>query len=275
LPSRVEPATNRILDLLDAHSTKATFFVLGWVAERHPGLVRRIAEAGHEVACHSYAHQLVYELTPDEFRKDTMRAVDAIGEAVGFRPTLYRAPSFSITNKSLWALEILVECGFQYDSSIFPISHDRYGIKGFKRYSQVLRTPAGPILEVPVATTELFNGSVIPVGGGGYMRLLPYRYMAAGIRRINDKENRPACVYFHPWEIDELQPRMANGLISNLRTYTGIAKMGRKLERLVSDFQFATMSTVYTDAFESLETVVLTPSGIQSESGIAASASAF
>src|SRR5689334_21796803 len=107
-PSRVEPATDRILDLLDTHSTKATFFVLGWVADRHPGLVRRIADAGHEVACHSYAHQLVYELTPDEFRRDTLRAVDAIGDAVGFRPTLYRAPSFSITNKSLWALEILV-----------------------------------------------------------------------------------------------------------------------------------------------------------------------
>ena len=185
------------------------------------------------------------------------RAVNAIGSAVGFRPTLYRAPSFSITNRSLWALEILVECGFQYDSSIFPISHDRYGIPGFNRHAQVLRTPAGPIFEVPVATTELMSATIVPVGGGAYMRILPYRYMAAGIRRVNQKEKSPACIYLHPWEIDVDQPRIAEGFVSQMRTYTGIAGMARKLERLVTDFQFAPMSTVYPSPCDAaLEKVV-------------------
>lgn len=260
LPSRVEASTDHILELLDRRSTRATFFVLGWVAERHPGLIRRIAEAGHEVACHSYAHQLVYSLTPEQFREDTERAVNAIGNAVGLRPTLYRAPSFSITNRSLWALQILVECGFQYDSSIFPISHDRYGIPGFKRHAQVVRTPSGPIFEVPVATTELMSGTIVPVGGGAYMRILPYRYMAAGIRRVNQKEKSPACIYLHPWEIDVDQRRIAEGFVSQVRTYTGIAGMARKLDRLVTDFQFSPMSSVYPNPCESaLETVTLTP----------------
>jgi polysaccharide deacetylase family protein (PEP-CTERM system associated) len=263
LPSRVETSTDRILELLDQRSTRATFFVLGWVADRHPALIRRIAEAGHEVACHSYAHQLVYSLTPEEFREDTERAIDAIGNAVGFRPTLYRAPSFSITNRSLWALEILVECGFQYDSSIFPISHDRYGIPGFKRHAQVLRTPSGPIFEVPAATTELMSGTIVPVAGGAYMRILPYRYMAAGIRRVNQKEQRPACIYLHPWEIDVDQPRIAHGFVSQIRTYTGIAGMAKKLARLVTDFHFAPVSTVYPDLCESaLESVLLTSAGL-------------
>jgi polysaccharide deacetylase family protein (PEP-CTERM system associated) len=244
LASRVEASTDQILDLLDKHSTLATFFVLGWVAERHKELIRRIADRGHEIACHSYAHQLIYSLTPDEFREDTKRAVDAIGNAVGFQPTSYRAPSFSITNQSLWALEILIECGFRYDSSIFPISHDRYGIPGFNRHAQVLQTPSGSIFEVPVATTDL-SGTIVPVGGGGYMRLLPYRYMAAGIRRVNRNENQPACIYLHPWEMDVGQPRIAEGFLSQMRTYTGIAGMARKLERLITDFQFAPMSTVY------------------------------
>ena len=128
-------------------------------------MIRRIAGRGHEIACHSYAHQLIYSLTPDEFREDTKRAVDAIGNAVGFQPTSYRAPSFSITNQSLWALEILIECGFRYDSSIFPIAHDRYGIPGFTRHAQALQTPSGSIFEVPVATTDL-SGTIVPVGGG-------------------------------------------------------------------------------------------------------------
>lgn len=246
LPSRVEASTDRLLELLDRYSAKGTFFVLGWVAAHHPALIRRIAEAGHEIGCHSYAHQLIYDLTPAEFRDDTERAISAIGDAVGDRPRVYRAPSFSITRQSLWALEILVECGFQYDSSIFPIMHDRYGIPGFKRHAQVVRTPAGPIFEVPVATAQV-GGETVPVGGGAYLRLLPYRYMAAGVRRINQQEERPACIYFHPWEIDADQPRIASGFVSRLRTYTGIKGMERKLARLVAEFQFSPVSQVYPD----------------------------
>jgi polysaccharide deacetylase family protein (PEP-CTERM system associated) len=247
LPSRIEAETGRVLELLAHHSVSATFFVVGWVAERHPQLVRRIVGAGHEMGCHSYAHQLVYELTPGEFREDTLRAVGAIGNAAGIQPRLYRAPSYSITRQSLWALEILVECGFQYDSSIFPIVHDRYGIPGFQRHAQVIRTPSGPILEIPVATAKLGKGAAVPVGGGAYLRLLPYRYTAAGIRRINREEQRPACIYFHPWELDPDQPRLAAGLVCRLRTYTGIRGMQKKLARLMTDFRFSTIASVYPD----------------------------
>ena len=246
-PSRVEAETERVLELLERHKTTATFFVVGWVAEHHPAMVRRIAAAGHEIGCHSYAHRLVYSLTRAEFRADTMRAVRAIEDAAGITPQLYRAPSYSITRESFWALETLVECGFRYDSSIYPILHDRYGIPGFERGAQVIQTPAGRILEIPIATAELAGGTIVPVGGGGYLRLLPYRFTAAGIRRINRAEQRPACIYFHPWEIDRDQPRIASGTISRLRTYTGIRGMERKLDKLLTDFRFQSLSAAYPE----------------------------
>src|SRR3984893_2391474 len=171
LPSLLEPQTRRVLELFERHHVRGTFFVLGWVAKRHPRLVREIATAGHEIGCHSYAHRLVYDLTPAEFREDTVQAVGAIADACGLKPTAYRAPSYSITKRSLWALEILAECGFTHDSSIYPISHDRYGIPGFGRHAMVLHTPAGPIQEIPIATVELSSKRVAPVGGGGYLRL--------------------------------------------------------------------------------------------------------
>lgn len=245
LPSRVENQMARILELLEEKQTKATFFVLGWIAEHHPRMVRSIVEAGHEIACHSYAHQLVYELTPEEFRADTRRAVAAIQDACGVSPKAYRAPSYSIVNKSLWALDILVEEGFTQDSSIYPISHDRYGIPGFNRHSHIIQTPSGPIQEIPIATTKLSEGKLAPVGGGAYLRLLPYRYTAAGLRRLNVVEGQRACVYFHPWEIDPNQPRLATGMISRVRTYTGLRGMYSKVSRLLSDFKFTTLSAAY------------------------------
>jgi polysaccharide deacetylase family protein (PEP-CTERM system associated) len=245
LPSRVVAQTNDLLDLLASRNSKATFFVLGWVAERQPALIRAIAGAGHEIACHSYAHQLIYRLTPDAFRRDTQRAVAAIADAVGITPRIYRAPSYSITRDSMWALEVLAECGFTHDSSIYPISHDRYGIPGSERHPHTIETPAGPIVEVPIATAELSGGKVIPIGGGGYLRLLPYRYTAAGIRRVNFKEQKPVCIYFHPWEIDAAQPRLATGTIARARTYCGLGRMRRKLDQLLSDFQFSTFARVY------------------------------
>lgn len=245
LQSRVERQTMQILDLFNKHNVLGTFFIVGVVAERHPRLVRTIAEAGHEIGCHSYAHRLVYELTPEEFRSDTMRCVSAITDASGVSVSAYRAPSYSIVQRSLWALDILAELGFTHDSSIYPISHDRYGIPGFKRHAHQIMTGSGPICEVPIATAQLPIGRMAPVGGGAYLRLLPYRYTAAGIRHINHQERQSACVYFHPWEIDPDQPQLANGLIARMRTYTGLRTMTGKIDRLLHDFQFSTMSAVH------------------------------
>ena len=246
LPSLVEPQTQRVLEVFERQGVKGTFFVLGWVARRHPRLIAEIAARGHEVGCHSFSHSLVYDLTPTQFLEDTKRAIGAIEDACGITPCAYRAPSYSITRNSLWALEILVQCGFTHDSSIYPIQHDRYGIPGFGRHARTLATPAGPIVEVPIATVQLSDRAVAPVGGGAYLRLLPYRYTAAGIRRINQSEQQPACMYFHPWELDPEQPRLARGWVSRLRTYGGLSSMAGKLDRLVSDFEFSTLSAVHT-----------------------------
>jgi polysaccharide deacetylase family protein (PEP-CTERM system associated) len=242
LPSLVEPETRHVLDIFDRHQVSGTFFVLGWVAERYPALVREIASRGHEIGCHSFFHRLVYDLTPAEFRQDTHRAVDAIENACGITPRAYRAPSYSITEKSLWALEILAECGFTHDSSIYPINHDRYGIPGFGRHGRTIPTQSGSIVEVPIATVQLSEQNVAPVGGGAYLRLLPYRYTAAGVRRINGEDQQPACMYFHPWELDPDHPRLARGWVSRLRTYAGLRSMSRKIERLLSEFQFGTLT---------------------------------
>lgn len=245
LPSRVESSTGRCIDLLARHGVRGTFFVLGWVAERFPALVRRIADAGHEVACHSYRHQLVYELGPARFREDTERGMKAISDACGVQPLGYRAPSYSVRRDSLWALEILAELGFRYDSSIYPIVHDRCGIPGFPRQGQWMDTPSGRILEIPPAAVQLSANRTAPVGGGGYLRLLPYAYTAAGIRRLNEMDQIPACMYFHPWEIDTGAPRMAKGALARLRTYLGLGAMERKLDRMLTDFKFGAVADVY------------------------------
>ena len=257
LPSRIEYQLGNTLTLLAKKRVKATFFVLGWVAENYPKLVREVASAGHEIGCHSFAHRLVYDLSPAEFRSDTVRAMSAIENACGVTPRLYRAPSYSITGKSLWALEILAECGFTHDSSIYPIMHDRYGIPGSDRRPHLIKTPAGPILEVPVATVALAKNNILPIGGGGYLRLLPYRYFSAGIRRSNQDENLPACIYFHPWELDPDQQRLPLGLISRLRTYSGLAGMQKKIERLIDEFNFSTISAVYPHQAEPMLSVAV------------------
>ena len=245
LPSRVERQTMQILELFARYDVSATFFVVGWVAEKHPRLVREIAEAGHELGCHSYFHRLVYNLSPEEFRKDTDMAMKAIADASGVMVRAYRAPSYSITKECMWALEVLAELGFTHDSSIYPIVHDRYGIPGFKRHAHVIQTPSGELCEVPIATIKFANGRTAPVGGGGYLRLLPYRYTAAGIRKVNMEEKQPACIYFHPWEIDPDQPHLASSMIARMRTYTGLHSMLHKIERLLTDFRFSTMTSVH------------------------------
>ena len=250
LPSRIECQTRKVLELLESRKARATFFILGWVAERFPALVREIVDAGHEIGCHSYAHKLVYNLTPAEFKADTNRAVSAIENACGIRPRIYRAPSYSITAESQWALEILVQCGFTHDSSIYPISHDRYGIPGFSRFAQSLSTPSGSIYEIPIATVRLSATAVAPVGGGAYLRLLPYRYTAAGIRRINNMDRQPACIYFHPWELDPAQPRLARSALARMRTYAGLRGMRAKVEQLLTDFKFSSLMAVHSETID-------------------------
>jgi polysaccharide deacetylase family protein (PEP-CTERM system associated) len=235
-PCRVEENTRKILDLLDEYNVRGTFFILGWVAERYPTLVRDIVTRGHEAACHSYWHRLVYNLTSDEFREDTRRAKETIEQAAGTAVYGYRAPSYSITRKSLWALDILAEAGFTYDSSIFPIHHDIYGIPDSPRSPFWLKTTAGPLLECPI-TTFVWRGRNMPVGGGGYLRIFPYWYTNFGIRSTL-REGLPLIVYFHPWEIDPEQPRLAGRLKSRLRHYTNLGRMETRLRKLLQSMPF-------------------------------------
>lgn len=230
-PSRVEDNTRRLLDLLEAHEVRATFFILGWVAERFPALVREIVVRGHEPACHSYWHRLIFNLTPEEFRQDTQRAKQAIEQAAG-RPVLgYRAPSYSVTSRSLWALEILAQSGFVYDSSIFPIRHDTYGMPSAPRFPFRMDTPSGPISEYPLTTFRLWGPGNLPVAGGGYLRIFPFAYTRLGVTRAR-QEGLTIVAYIHPWEIDPGQPRLAGRLLSRFRHYTNLAQTPRKLRQL-------------------------------------------
>jgi len=229
---RVEANTHRILDLLDEHGIDATFFVLGWVAERLPDLVREIAARGHELACHSYWHRLIYKLTPGEFAEDTRRAKDVIEQAAGCQIFGYRAPSYSITSASLWALDVLAETGFTYDSSIFPIRHDIYGIPGAPRHPFRLETASGPIVEYPITTFRLGNSPNLPVGGGGYLRVLPFWYTRLGFQRAA-AENLPLIAYVHPWEVDPAQPRLPARARSRFRHYTNLSRMHHRLGALL------------------------------------------
>jgi polysaccharide deacetylase family protein (PEP-CTERM system associated) len=242
--SRVERNTHRLLDLLDAYQTQATFFVLGWVGERHPRLVQTIHARGHEVASHGYAHQRIYTQSPQQFRLETRRSRQILEDAIGQRIYGYRAASYSITKESLWALAILAEEGFQYDSSIFPIHHDRYGIPGYARFCHALDdTRAGKLIEFPISTLRL-AGVNVPIAGGGYFRLFPYSMIRWGIGHVNVREQRPTLVYLHPWEIDPEQPRIAAGALARFRQYVNLDKTEGRLVRLLQDFTFGTMRSV-------------------------------
>lgn len=240
-PPRVERNTRAMLDLLSAHDTRATFFVLGWVAERFPGLVREIAARGHEIACHGYAHRLVYTLGPAAFREDVARAKRLLEDCLGAAVTGFRAASYSIVRETLWALDILIEEGFLYDSSIFPVHHDLYGIPEFSRRPVRLQCPAGEILEIPASTVHLL-GRNWPVAGGGYFRLLPYAVTRWAITRINETDHLPALVYVHPWELDPDQPRLPAPALARFRQYTNIGATAGRLHRLLTAFRFAPMS---------------------------------
>ena len=208
--SRVVPNTYRLLSLLEEQQTQGTFFVLGWVAERFPELVRDIHRAGHEIGSHSYWHRLIYQLTPDEFRADLVHSRDVLEQITGEPVTAYRAPSFSITKDSLWALEILVEEGFDSDSSIYPIYHDRYGIPDAQPALHRLATKAGELWEFPASVLRVGRMN-LPISGGGYFRLYPLPFTIRALRKVNRQLQRPFVFYAHPWEIDPTQPRLRVG----------------------------------------------------------------
>jgi polysaccharide deacetylase family protein (PEP-CTERM system associated) len=246
MESRVVRNTQRLMELFDEFRVRSTFFVLGWVAERHPRLVQQIAERGHEVASHGYAHRLIYDQTPAAFRDDVRRAKHLLEDACGRQVLGYRAPSYSITPRSLWALDVLVEEGYEYDSSIFPIRHDRYGIPVSHRSPYTIERTVGRLVEVPGSTTR-FGPLNLPIAGGGYFRILPYWWTRWGIKRVNRIERRPAVFYLHPWEIDAEQPRLTAGALGQLRHYRHLDQTEQRLRQLLTDFRFDTVDTVVRD----------------------------
>jgi len=243
-PMRVERNTYRLLELLERRHIHATFFVLGWVAERCPALVRDIFNAGHEIGSHGYGHQMITRGDQKTFRTDLGRAKSIIENQTGARVRCFRAPSYSITSKTLWALEILGELGFEYDSSIFPVRHDYYGIPDAPRFPHYRLLRGGArLLEFPPSTLRVYATN-LPVAGGGYLRLFPYRLTAWAIPRINQKENQPAMIYLHPWEIDPDQPRIAASWRSRFRHYQNLRTTETKFSRLLEEFSWAPMSEV-------------------------------
>lgn len=237
LPSRLQEPTARLLDLFDACDAKATFFALGWVAERQPRLLREIAARGHEIACHGHVHELVYEIGPEAFRADLRRARAAIEDAVGATPLGYRAPSYSITRRSLWALSILADEGFLYDSSIFPVRHPRYGIPGFPPGLCRIDVGGGAaILELPPTTASL-GGVQLPFAGGAYLRLLPMAVFRWGFRRAA-RATPPAVLVVHPWELDVDQPRLRVPWTVGVRHYHNLDRTEERLAALLRGMPF-------------------------------------
>jgi polysaccharide deacetylase family protein (PEP-CTERM system associated) len=242
-PLRADQQTRTILDLCDQRGVKATFFVLGWVGERHRSLVKEIAARGHEVAAHSYWHRLVFEMTPAEFREDLRRVKGLLEDLIGAPVFGYRAPTYSITEHSPWAHEILAEEGFSYSSSVFPIFHDRYGIPGYSRFPVTLRFGDRTLIEFPLTTLRI-AGRNLPVAGGGYLRLLPARTIAMAMTRVNKVERQPTILYLHPWEIDPLIPRFKQGFFRDTRGYIGLDGMLGKLDFLLTNLRFSRVDRV-------------------------------
>lgn len=238
--SRVERNVEKILDLLHRSGVRATFFTLGWVAERHPSLVRTIARQGHEVASHGYDHRFVDRLGEEGFREDVRRTKGILEDAFGGRVLGFRASTFTITERTPWALEVLSSEGYAYDASIFPVRHPTYGIPNAPRQLRVEGLPSGRrIVEFPPLTVRLL-GRNLPAGGGGYFRLLPYALTRAAFARV-EREGMPGSLYLHPWEFDPDQPKLDAGFLRNLRQHLNLRRTGPRLERLIGAFAFAPM----------------------------------
>lgn len=242
---RVVESTNRLLDLFSEHKVKATFFVLGYIAQNHPGLVREIYDRGHEIATHGYGHELVYKQMPEEFRQDVQKSTAVIEDVINDKVIGYRAPSWSITEKSLWALEILEEEGLVYDASIFPVKNYLYGIPTANRFKHqpVYKEKELDIIEIPMSTIRLFNND-IPFSGGAYFRILPFWFIKYGIKKLNNEGN-PAIVYLHPREIDTGQPKLKLNFIETFIHYAGISACEKKLLKLLGEFQFTSIKEYY------------------------------
>ena len=239
---RVERNVDRILALLDRHNTRATFFTLGWLAERYPQLVRRIVAQGHELASHGYGHERASDLSREAFTDDIRRAKHLLEDLAGVPVLGYRAPSFSIGQDNLWAFDCLHATGHRYSSSIYPIAHDHYGMPDAPRFAHSV---AGGLIEIPITTLRL-GGRNLPSSGGGYFRLLPYALSRWMIRRVNATDRQSAIFYFHPWEIDQGQPRVAGiNLKTRFRHYVNIDRMERRLDQLLQDFRWGRMDEIF------------------------------
>lgn len=249
LPCRVERNVETTLAMLDEHKAKATYFMLGWVAERYPGLARRIVAQGHELASHGYAHRLATEQNREEFHQDVTRAKRLLEDIGGVVVKGYRAPSFSIGRDNLWALECLREAGYSYSSSVYPIQSDHYGMPEAPRFAFYPEAGRG-LLELPLTTVRLFNRN-LPAGGGGYFRLLPYSVSRWCMKRVNAVDRQPCIFYFHPWEIDPGQPRQRGAsLRSRFRHYVNLSSMERRIRALFGDFQWDRMDRLFLDNHE-------------------------
>jgi len=243
LPCRVDANTHRVLDVFAEHRVKGTFFMLGWVAQRYPELVRRLVAEGHEIASHGYDHTRLNEFDRDQLREDLLRTKGLLEDLAGTAVLGYRAPSYSIGARNLWALDVVQETGHVYSSSIYPIRHDLYGMPDAPRFPFRLRPDA--ILEIPV-TTLRFAERNFPCGGGGYFRLMPYPLYRWAMHRVNDTDRQPGMFYFHPWEIDPTQPRVEGAsLRSRFRHYVNLDTMEARLRRLLGDFRWGRMDEVF------------------------------
>ncbi len=241
MPVRVEKNTHHVLDIFSENEVKATFFMLGWVADRYPGLVERICKDGHELASHGYAHLRVTSQTRAEFREDIQRTKGMLEDMSGYGVIGYRAPSYSIGKANLWAHEEIQEAGYEYSSSVYPVHHDLYGFPEAPRYMFKCREQ---LFEIPISTLPIGKRN-IPIGGGGYFRLYPYSFSRWAINRVNDRENQSTLFYFHPWEVDPDQPKQDAGFKSRFRHYLNLKRMEARLRRLLKDFNWGRMDHVY------------------------------
>jgi polysaccharide deacetylase family protein (PEP-CTERM system associated) len=243
---RVVNNTEKILDQFAEHNWIGTFFILGWVAERFPDLVAKIDKAGHEVASHGYSHQLIYSQSREVFKEETLRSKAVLENITGKKVRGYRAASYSITDRSLWAFDTLIEAGFEYDSSVFPVRHDVYGIKDFPKDPHIYKgSDSGTIVEFPISTCKLL-GYELPVAGGGYFRLYPYRFTRYCLNKLN-RENRSFVFYLHPWEVDPEQPRVDTNWKSRFRHYNNLNKCSDRLNSLLKDFRFTSVEQVLVE----------------------------